>query len=715
TLTVSADGVLANDTDPESDPIWAELVDGPAHGTVSLFEDGSFVYTPDFLFNGTDSFTYYATDDMDDSGVVTVTIDVVTDVELLGTVDFLELEGLDPSSGDLWYRLDTTRAGYLTVEALTDGATLTLYDPSKNEIATSTLINGKQRVEVFADAANEVYHFKLSGGGSDVDVRVTNLVYQDSGQVTVFGTAGDDHFEMVAEASNVGINDVWYDFTGAEAATVTFDGSHGDNTAKIFGTAGIESADLWADRAEIDGDGYTVIIDDVASTEVDGLGGEDSATFYDSAADDEFTAWPGGGLMQSDTISHRVDNFENVVAHATAGGIDVVKFFDSPGNDQYVGTPTYNSLSGDGFQNEVWFFEGSHAYATAGGIDEAKFYDSIGDDTYISTPTYAALFNADYRDDEMANGFYNRVKFFEGVHAFATGGGVDTARFYDSTDNDEFVATPTYAALFNMDYEEQYTSGFYNRAKFFEATHAFGTAGGVDTARLYDSPADDLFYADPTHGALFNPTYQEEYTNGFYNRAKYFEAVHAFATAGGHDTAELHDSSADDTFYADPIQGALYNPTYQESYTNGFYNRAKYFEEVTAFGDTGGRDVALLNGSSENDLFLSDPTGAVLSNPTYQQSYTNGFSNRVRAFDEVYGTAGEGDDDRAYLDDAPGSIDVLNGDVDRARLTNEALDIFYEAAGFDYVKAKATDNGDQNDLPDAGLLQFDLELEGPWQ
>src|SRR5205823_5214791 len=45
-LTVSAPGVLANDTDADSDSLSAILVSGPAHGTLGFHADGSFTYTP---------------------------------------------------------------------------------------------------------------------------------------------------------------------------------------------------------------------------------------------------------------------------------------------------------------------------------------------------------------------------------------------------------------------------------------------------------------------------------------------------------------------------------------------------------------------------------------------------------------------------------------------------------------------------------------------
>lgn len=77
-LTVPAPGVLANDTDANSDPLTAVLVSGqPANAQSFTFNaDGSFNYTPNANFTGTDSFTYEANDGSADSNVATVTITV---------------------------------------------------------------------------------------------------------------------------------------------------------------------------------------------------------------------------------------------------------------------------------------------------------------------------------------------------------------------------------------------------------------------------------------------------------------------------------------------------------------------------------------------------------------------------------------------------------------------------------------------------------------
>ncbi|MEW6429251.1 MAG: Ig-like domain-containing protein [Thermodesulfobacteriota bacterium] len=76
-LTVAAvSGVLANDTDPESDPLTAALVTSTTNGSLTLNADGSFTYTPNANYNGTDSFTYQAADPFNSSNTATVTITV---------------------------------------------------------------------------------------------------------------------------------------------------------------------------------------------------------------------------------------------------------------------------------------------------------------------------------------------------------------------------------------------------------------------------------------------------------------------------------------------------------------------------------------------------------------------------------------------------------------------------------------------------------------
>lgn len=75
-LTVTAPGVLSNDTDPDGNPLTAVLVSNAGHGAVTLNANGSFTYTPVANYNGGDSFTYKASDGPLSSATTTVSITV---------------------------------------------------------------------------------------------------------------------------------------------------------------------------------------------------------------------------------------------------------------------------------------------------------------------------------------------------------------------------------------------------------------------------------------------------------------------------------------------------------------------------------------------------------------------------------------------------------------------------------------------------------------
>ena len=76
-LEVAAvDGVLANDSDPDGDPLDAAVVTNPAVGTLELAPDGGFRYTPPADFLGDVTFSYRAADNRGGESTATVTITV---------------------------------------------------------------------------------------------------------------------------------------------------------------------------------------------------------------------------------------------------------------------------------------------------------------------------------------------------------------------------------------------------------------------------------------------------------------------------------------------------------------------------------------------------------------------------------------------------------------------------------------------------------------
>lgn len=75
-LSVSAPGILVNDVDADNPTLTAVQVSGPTNGSLIFNADGSFTYTPDPSFGGTDSFTYRAFDGTASSPETTVSIAV---------------------------------------------------------------------------------------------------------------------------------------------------------------------------------------------------------------------------------------------------------------------------------------------------------------------------------------------------------------------------------------------------------------------------------------------------------------------------------------------------------------------------------------------------------------------------------------------------------------------------------------------------------------
>jgi len=74
-LNMGYSGPLSNDTDKDGNTLTLFVTSHPAHGTFKFDKKlSSFIYTPDWGFTGSDSFTYTARDEFSQSNVATVNI-----------------------------------------------------------------------------------------------------------------------------------------------------------------------------------------------------------------------------------------------------------------------------------------------------------------------------------------------------------------------------------------------------------------------------------------------------------------------------------------------------------------------------------------------------------------------------------------------------------------------------------------------------------------
>ena len=101
--TLTANGVLDNDRDVDGDVLSASVISGPAHGTLALNTNGSFNYTPEAGFVGTDSFVYQASDGHGAVDTASVGIAVSSSTPVTGEITTVQLQSLsgDLTAGDL--------------------------------------------------------------------------------------------------------------------------------------------------------------------------------------------------------------------------------------------------------------------------------------------------------------------------------------------------------------------------------------------------------------------------------------------------------------------------------------------------------------------------------------------------------------------------------------------------------------------------------------
>jgi len=188
-LTVSAaDGVLANDTDPNNLPLTASLVSGPSHGTLRLSSDGSFTYTPNTAYAGSDSFIYSAGDGTYNSYA---TVSLTVDSTFSGQV------WLDANENGLEDNGESGMSG-VTVDLVTpDGVTVasTTTDSDGNYLlpADPTLTSGYQIQVIAPDGYLPTLPLAYGGFGSDINHNGLSQVYNltgYSGGVDVVVNAG---------------------------------------------------------------------------------------------------------------------------------------------------------------------------------------------------------------------------------------------------------------------------------------------------------------------------------------------------------------------------------------------------------------------------------------------------------------------------------------------------------------------------------------------
>ena len=423
-------------------------------------------------------------------------IDLLTNRNL-GEVDFLELDGLDPSAGEVVYRFTTANDGYLTVDATFDPAAgsveLELLDATETPVGTLTTEDGYLRIDHSASTGGDAYTLQLSGTNTDVDLRLVNLVDHAGTTVRVHGTDAADTFSVApTDSYEVVINGVAYHFDEADVDNVEFDGG----------------------------------------------GGDDVASFFDSTGDDTLTATPTefrltGTPVGGEAFTFVATNVAFAHAYAKSTGHDTADFTGSDGTDRLKIYPDYLKMMGAKFFNRAKFFESYTADGLGNTSDVALVYGSDAPDVIWAGKNelrvdYAAVLQpgerapfANITHDVVASGF-------ETVRAYADGDPNDWAEMHGSSANDVFIGKPHKVEMMNGPRKADGVlrgDEYKITARGFRNVVAVGDAG--DVAKLYDSadPGIDVWAVDYRDGQTWS-------TMSTPNRLLY--EVLAFGRVGGY-------------------------------------------------------------------------------------------------------------------------------------------------------------------------------------
>lgn len=243
---------------------------------------------------------------------------------------------------------------------------------------------------------------------------------------------------------------------------------------------------------------------------------------------------------------------------------------------------------------------------------------------------------------------------FTEIHVYAAAGGRDTAELYDARPDADGELAVKFKSEPQWQHAKMIGPGLYHRVKFFEVVRAFAS-GGNDRAVLFGSPGEDRLEAGLGRTQFSGP--------GFDVTLRDFAFISADASSGGFDLAFLYDSPLKDEFHGKAGKSEIFDQaTAGARYRITARSFDQVFARAGEGWDTpsvGGADKAALWDTPNDEL--AEIVGDIVRLYRVASSGTRLLTHQVALFETVKLRDSSGGDDRIEYIESPVAVTVTAG------------------------------------------------------
>jgi ELWxxDGT repeat protein len=387
-IIISAATLLANDTDADGDPLSVTPIIQPSHGSLIDNNDGTYTYTPNQNYYGTDSFTYSISDGR--GGSSTAIVNLTIKKTITGTSASETINGT--AEAEIIYGLDgnDTLYGGLGNDTLYGGAGNDWLDGGAG---ADVMIGGSGNDIYFVDNPQDTIIEEANGGTDTVISTISwqlgehleNLTLTGSNAINGTGNSGNNVI-IGNSAANVLSGGDGNDWLSGGAGNDTLYGGTGNDTLYgdagndiLYGDAGNDSLFGGAGNDTLYGGAGNDWLDGGAGADVMVGGSGNNIYFVDNPLD---TVIGGGGIdTVIATISWQLDNYYASVENLTLAGTNAINGTGNSNHNVIIGNSAANVLSG-GDGND-WLSGLGGNDRLVGGHGNDTLDGGTGDDTLI--------------------------------------------------------------------------------------------------------------------------------------------------------------------------------------------------------------------------------------------------------------------------------------------------------------------------------------------